>query len=291
MVTLQRCSLCLLDKELQVSHIIPAFAGRYLKDTSATGYLRDGLNPNIRRQDTAKQPLLCSDCEQIFSSFEREFSQKAFPVLQGDDYRELEYGPWLLKFAVSLSWRILIINHPEVEKDVPHFKQPIQEALENWRLFLLGRRKQPGPQHHLFVMGIPESIFPTSASKDLHPQTFNYLLRGIDATEFVTDKSVGVYAKMLRSIFYSPIVPLSATGWNNTRIHAGPGRLISPQRLNMPEFVGFIQARIVELHTKQMSENQRRKVSEAMLRDPEHTVNSESFRIHQATRRLLGNFD
>jgi hypothetical protein len=284
MTALKRCPLCLLEKELCVSHIIPAFAGRYLKETSATGYLRDGKSPNIRRQDTAKQPLLCNDCEQIFSSSEREFSLKAFPIIQRDDYREFEYGPWLLKFAVSLSWRILVINQEEVGKDFPQFRRQIAEALENWRLFLLGERKQPGGEHHLFVMaGIPESM-----PKDVHRQTLNYLLRGIDATEFVTGRSIGIYAKVLRSMFYSPIVPASPTGWKNTRIHSGLGRLTSPQVLAMPGFMEFVEARLDEVHSNKMSEAQRRKVSETMLKNPERALASESFKVHQATVRLLG---
>ena len=40
-----QCKLC-----LENSHIIPSFAGNYLKATSATGYLRDAVKPNVRRQ-------------------------------------------------------------------------------------------------------------------------------------------------------------------------------------------------------------------------------------------------
>lgn len=280
----QQCPLCRLDKELRVSHIVPAFAGRYLKKTSATGYLPNGLNPNIRSQDLAKQPLLCNDCEQLLGSFEREFSLKAFPLIQRDSYRELEYDLWLLKFAVSVSWRILAIMQTKVEEDVPQFKEAIQQSLENWRVFLLGKKKQPGSEHHIFVVaGVPESM-----PKNMHPKILHYLLRGIDATPFVSDKQVGVYAKVIRSMFYSPIVPASAPGWKNTRIHAGPGRLISAQQLGMPGFMEFIEGRVTEVHSRPISDNQRRKIADAMLRDPERTLASESFKVHEATKRLLG---
>lgn len=281
---LKQCALCLQDKQLQTSHIIPAFAGRYLKETSATGYLRAGSDPNIRRQDVPKEPLLCKDCEQTFSTFEREFHRKAFPLVQRDDYRELEYDLWLLKFAVSINWRILTVDRVMLEADVPHFKHAIASALENWRLFLLGKRRQPGGEHHLFVVaGVPASM-----SKNVHPRTLDYFLRSVDATALVTDKWIGVYGKIIRSIFYSPVVPPSAPGWKNTRIHAGPGRLISPQELSMPGLMEFLQARITQVHSQGVSERQRKKISEAMLKNPERTLTSESFKVHQATRRLLG---
>jgi hypothetical protein len=276
------CALCLEQKALRESHIIPAFAGRYLKETSATGYLRDGINPNIRRQDIAKRPLLCADCEQRIGIFEKEFSEKAFPVVQKDDFRELEYDKWLLKFAVSLSWRILVINHEEVENDLPQFKEQITHSLESWRQFLLDKRKHPDGEHHLFIAGIPESM-----PKGLHKKTIHYLVRGIDATEIVSERSIAVYAKVVRSIFYSPIVPASPSGWKNTRIHSGPGRLRSPQVISMAGFGDFIQARLEEVHSKDLSEAQQRKVSEAMLKNPERALASESFKVHEAARRLF----
>jgi hypothetical protein len=278
------CPLCWRRAKLCLSHIIPAFAGRYLKETSATGYLRDGLNPNLRRQDIGKQQLLCTDCEQMFSRWENDFSQKAFPIVQADDFKELEYDSWLLKFVVSIQWRILVINHLEVASDSPQFKSAIVNTLENWRLFLLGERNQPGGVHHLFVF----AGAPTKISGRVHEKTLHYFMRGIDATELVSSRELGVYSKMLRSVFYSPIVPASPTGWKNTRIHAGPGRIVSPQELGMPGFWSFIQHRITEVHAKPVSKKQLHKITEAMLANPQRTVASESFKVRQATRRLIG---
>ena len=40
-----KCALCGEDKELQLSHIIPKFIGKYLKNTSI-GNIRSHENPN-----------------------------------------------------------------------------------------------------------------------------------------------------------------------------------------------------------------------------------------------------
>ena len=41
------CKLCEKLATLEDSHILPKFCGRWLKTTSATGILRNAVNPNI----------------------------------------------------------------------------------------------------------------------------------------------------------------------------------------------------------------------------------------------------
>jgi hypothetical protein len=57
------CELCLKDKELADSHVIPSFIIKWLKKTSITGFVRNPLNGNRRIQDGYKMPLLFFDCE------------------------------------------------------------------------------------------------------------------------------------------------------------------------------------------------------------------------------------
>jgi hypothetical protein len=277
------CALCLRAQSLRQSHIVPKFIGAYLKDTSATGYLRDAVNPNVRQQDLKKEPLLCADCEQVFSVWEREFSQLAFPNLQSDSFTELLYDEWLLKFAVSLSWRTLVTDREKLATDLSQFAEAIGEALENWRRFLLGERKQPGSEHHLFVFaGVPEQV-----PDGLHPKFLHYCLRGIDATEAVSRRTVAVYVKLLRSFIYSPVIPKSPAGWKNTRIHAGQGRLINPQTIAMRGFSEFLDSRVHEVHAKPISEAQSAKIADAMMKNPERVAMSESLKVELASRRLL----
>ena len=91
-------------KELQESHILPRFVFRWLKETSATGYLRSGQQPNLRVQDGLKLHLLCQDCKQRFNHWGTQFANEIFhPMTQGTAERA-SYGPLLL-FWVSVSWR------------------------------------------------------------------------------------------------------------------------------------------------------------------------------------------
>jgi hypothetical protein len=86
------CRLCGATKALQESHILPGFVYRWMKETSATGYLRFGQQPNLRVQDGLKRHLLCRDCEQRFNRWETQFANQIFhPMTQGDTAR-VSYG-------------------------------------------------------------------------------------------------------------------------------------------------------------------------------------------------------
>jgi hypothetical protein len=79
------CRLCSETKELRESHILPGFVYRWMKETSATGYLRFGQQPNVRVQDGLKLHLLCGDCEQRFNQWETESmnTRRTSPTRQG----------------------------------------------------------------------------------------------------------------------------------------------------------------------------------------------------------------
>ncbi len=278
------CALCHNEAVLRQSHIVPSFFGAYLKETSATGYLRGAETPDLRVQDLVKQELLCDSCEGRFAVWEKAYRENAFQNVQDDAFTQLEYGPWLLPFLVSLSWRVLVTEKEGLAVDHPHFSAIVERTLENWRLFLLGDRKQPGSEHHLFIFaGIPESMPVESHEKSLH-----YILRVVDATTGVGSRTLFVYTKAVRSLVFSPIQPASPSGWTNTRVHAGQGRLISPQKISMAGFGGFLNSRIEDAFRQPISEKQMGKIGEAMMRNPERALSSESHKVHQASKQLLG---
>ena len=277
-----QCKLCLESHPLEKSHIIPSFAGKYLKATSATGYLRDAINPNVRRQDLHTERLLCRSCEALFSTFEAYFASECFPAVQHDDFSELRYDERLLKFAVSLSWRVLTSSWHEVVPTVAQFGNKMSKQREEWRRYLLGQIAHPGSEHHLFVFaGVP-----TALPSEQHEKYLHYMLRGIDATAAVSRTSVAVYTKMIRSIFYSPIQPKRLTTWTNTRIHAGTGTLRAPQKIAMSGFADFLDSRVLEAYAKDISDAQNKKIAETMMSDLERVANSESLKVEAAARRL-----
>ena len=133
------CRLCSGGGKLRKSHIIPSFVYKWLKETSGTGFIRFGYSPNLRTQDGFKLYWLCDECEKLFNSWETEFANTIFhPINKGID-TSFHYGSWLLKFAVSVSWRVL--NFFVEEKDLSHFPPILQEkaniALSYWQYFLL----------------------------------------------------------------------------------------------------------------------------------------------------------
>ena len=182
MAVIGTCPLCQKKAELRQSHIVPSFFGAYLKETSATGYLRGALEPNLRIQDLSKEDLLCDSCEGRLSVWEGKYKEEAFDKVQDDSFRELEYGPRLLLFLVSLSWRVLVTQRADFVAKHPQFSDIVEKTLENWRLFLVEERSQPASEHHLFVFaGIPESM-----PDGLHEKILHYMLRSVDATVAAT---------------------------------------------------------------------------------------------------------
>ena len=45
------CRMCYKTGPLEAGHVVPSFVYRWIKATSATGYLRSGENPNLRIQE------------------------------------------------------------------------------------------------------------------------------------------------------------------------------------------------------------------------------------------------
>jgi hypothetical protein len=213
----------------------------------------------------------------------KAYNEKALHVVQNDDFRQLEYGPWLLPFLVSLSWRVLVTRRDRLAADHPQFSVIVDRTLENWRLFLLGNRKQPHSEHHLFIFaGMPEGI-PNS----LHEKFLHYAYRSIDATVALASRTLCIYTKPLRSLVLSPILPASPNGWVNTRVHAGQGRLVSPQKIAMAGFLDFLNSRVEEAFSEPLSERQMQKIGESVMRNPERALSSESHKVHQANTKLL----
>jgi hypothetical protein len=131
------CRLCGLSKPLQNSHIIPKFVFDWMKETGPR-FLRRPEQPNVRYQDGQKETLLCWDCEQLFGLDEHRFAERVFRPFLANPNQEITYDEFLIRFSVSLSWRILV---SEALSDRVHdgFENRLSEAELEWRNFLLNR--------------------------------------------------------------------------------------------------------------------------------------------------------
>jgi hypothetical protein len=106
------CRLCLKEKLLQKSHIVPEFVYKELYNNKHQLFALSGTTKAQILQKGAREPLLCWDCEQKFSRYEdyaaktlfgpnvaRGVVQGPFKVLSGLDYRNLKL------FLLSILWR------------------------------------------------------------------------------------------------------------------------------------------------------------------------------------------
>jgi hypothetical protein len=106
-----KCALCNKVTELEESHIIPKFVFKWLKETTPTA-IRNLGTPNKRVQDGFKEYLLCHECEDLFNKWETKFCEQVFLPIH-DKPAPIKYGPWALKFAVSVSWRVLTYRYKQ----------------------------------------------------------------------------------------------------------------------------------------------------------------------------------
>ena len=133
------CRLCQDSDDLRVSHVLPRFVGRYLKNTSATGFLTavDRTGKPSRAQDLAKTKLLCDRCESILCESETFFANTVFYPLKQNTLKTIPVDEHFARFAVSVSLRVLwimqIVEHPLAEK----WKDELSKLETEWRNYLL----------------------------------------------------------------------------------------------------------------------------------------------------------
>lgn len=286
------CSLCRSNQAIDNSHIIPAFVGKWLKQSSATGHMRRAVEPNVREQDLPKLPLLCEECEKLFSGWETHFSKEMFFPYQDKEQRVFQYDKWLLLFTVSLSWRIGMADRASLKDFRPHLVSYLDTALESWRSFLLGESSQTQSyEHHLLFLD-----FVISAQSNELPDGFHwYILRSVDATFPTNNTELAVYTKLPGMIFFSSVHPKKLVGWENTKILDSGIIGTSRQGVTNPRFGAFLlhrACRVIESFDK-LSDRQDRKITESIKRNPARALASRSFqvRLMELLKREKGDFE
>jgi hypothetical protein len=277
---LTACAFCLKEKPLQISHILPAFVFRWLKETSGTPFLRNTHNPNRRVQDGEKERLLCLDCEAQFSRHETMFCNKIFhPVVSGD-FRKVNYSNWFSHFLVSVSWRVAAIHlRRGLAKKLSGQKcEAIDNALQTWEKFLRHEIGSPGPfEQHVIPMGKVEDTTIT----DLPTNINRYMQRGVEMDMIHSDNSdlLLIYAKMGPIALFSYIIP-PANKWRGTRVSINNGTY-PPQRVEMPINIWNYLADRARKHQNALhalSPQQRVKIDEDVVKNLDRFRSSDHFR-------------
>ena len=273
-----KCKLCGQVSKIIEGHVTTKFAIDCLKRTSATPYIRQALNPNLPRQDMQKLPLLCAGCERLFSTWEGQFARQLFIPFQEKGQQSFSYGDWLLSFAVSLAWRIATVEVDNFRRSNAELAEYVEKALDCWRAFLLGHSKDSGPyEHHLFFL----DYVADARGTDLPDKINWYLLRSVDATIASGSQSVFIYFLLPGLVFWSCVRPLEQEGWQGTRI-LGRGTIAPPQ-VAPSEFGDFLlnRAQVALERVGQISDIQRTKIADNMLKDPARTLASQSWEMLQ----------
>lgn len=273
------CALCDKEAKLQLSHILPKFVIKYVKE-SAPSAIRSNQSPNRRIQDGPKEYLLCWDCEQLFARWEKLFYENLFLPLHSPTpvTSPLYYRQWALKFAVSVSWRVLLSRS---RRGLTHFsaqqQASAQQALDLWRRFLLGQERHPGRyEQHLLPLDVIESHTKTGISPFLN----RYNLRVVQTDVIALENMVFTCSKLCRVIIFGFIDVDSPLVWQGTKLHVNKGEII-PRRYVIPyqidEYMNEMADKVKDFFAS-MSPQQQRKVDEAIRENLDELVDSEIFR-------------
>ncbi len=283
------CALCCKSNTLCESHIIPSFVYRWLINTSATGYIRCGEVPNQRRQDGWKPKMLCEDCERKISAWEKYFADKCFYPIINRTENSIHYKSWMLKFATSVSWRVLrsfkaIGGTDSFPKNI---QDGIEIALDSWKAFIMGERPNPGEheQHLILADAVVSAIF-----ADI-PQNINrYLLRAAEIYVAHTADSAFTYAKLGTFILFGFIKMPFPRRWKGTKLNANEGRFGVGNieiPLNVGEFIMNRAKRSVQ-RMKLISEKQQAKISETYRKSNNRVLKSGTLQAMQNDVDLFG---
>jgi 5-methylcytosine-specific restriction endonuclease McrA len=261
------CALCGSKKKLKLSHIIPRFVVKWLKDTSASGFLRTG-DPGDRIQDAFKINLLCEDCEGLFSVWENYFAEHLFYLFQ-EGSTELLYDGRLIRFVVSIAWRLLRVHLYELIDDATG-KGYAEAALEVWKDYLLGVRGDPGPyENHIFFLDRLDTL-----SVGLPEKFLWYTLRSIDSAIIVSaDTQIFTFAKLLGVLLVSSINPPQFKGWKVTKIEE-KGKIELPQEITHTDILQFLVDRSGVITHISLSETEQNKIAATMRKRREKILGS-----------------
>jgi hypothetical protein len=215
------CRLCGEPGELQESHVIPSFVYKWLKETSATGFLRFSDAPNKRVQDGYKEYWLCLACEQRLNIWETQFATNIFHPLNNDGGQRVKYDSWMMKFCASISWRTLIkIRESGLEHFTPSQLVAANQALDVWSKIILGKLPHPArhEQHLLLLDTIVED-----SSGELPANINRYILRTVGMDAIRSETTTFVFTKMSKFIVLGFIDVWHPRQWVGTKIHVGEG--------------------------------------------------------------------
>ena len=223
----------------------------------------------------------------MFSRYETAFATKVFHPWHAGIHR-IPYDDWLLRFCVSVSWRVLRFARGRNKDAIYADEQQVlmDKAEARWRAYLRGEESHPGDfeQHLLIFDNISDTTIP-----DL-PPNINRFMNGAVTLDIVgSDRSLMTFAKLGPFIVFG-IIQKGSGQWEGTKVHVKHG-LLKPGKLVVP--AGFLalfkqKAALVDEAFAAMSPAQRAKVDKYVLDNPEAFAASDQFKSIAADARMFG---
>lgn len=287
-MTEKLCRLCGLQSDLRLSHVVPAFVFRWLRDTSGTGHIRASDQPNLRIQDGIKRPWLCGSCEERLNRSETEFANKLFHPYSDNSGVRVRYTHWLMHFCTSLSWRVLkLALEDDGLKNWDSVAVGRAHAAEvAWRGVLLGKTSHAETcEQHILPLDRIES-----SSGKLPANINRYLMRAVHIDICRGTESIFTYTKIGRFVVLGFIYEPSRHQWKGTKVNANEG-WIEPRQYVLPRAFGNYlndQAKGMGEDMDRMSDKQYAKVDEAFRNNVDRYVKSDAFKAMNADIEMLG---
>jgi hypothetical protein len=274
------CKLCQERQAIRRSHIIPSFVTKWILDTSVTRKIRGNLNANKRVQSSPTVPLLCKECEALFSGFEKYFSEQIFkPVIESYNPTVL-YDERLLKFCVSLSWRWLVVSLPRLISERPDQEFAAAAAEKNWRELLLKGVDRSGYEHHLLMLRRVSGA-PKIGETDLDINWYFFRASGWHIRlEF---EKPFILIKLPAFLVVSPLSPGVFAYMSGTRIHK-VGRFEFLKQKPSGKLIAILLENAEEALTPlgNISQRQKDKINADYEKNKDKIVDSYGFKVYWA---------
>ena len=287
-----KCRLCNNHRELQHSHIIPKFVSDYQKKTSATGYIRHSESINHRKQDGLKEYLFCEECEVRLNKWETPTATHIFHPCNRREPMPYQYDSWLLKFAVSISWRAMLhLQHLGQIQETKEASELVDHAMSVWHEYLLGERPHPGKfEQHIILF---DKINPVKGSDILErlPGNFNrFLMRGTDINQAHSKgHPLYIFTKMGRMGILGFIGLSHPKQWQGTKIHVEGGHIGGNVTLPANFFDYLIErAEQLQMEHSKISAKQRDKISKTFYKNQKQFLESELYEAIIADIEMFG---
>lgn len=284
-----QCRLCQKVSELQLSHVLPAFVFRWLRDSAGGGHLRGSDAPNRRVQDGEKHHWLCSTCEGVLSVSEGHFANRLFLPYTNDTSARVSYSPWLMHFCTSVSWRVLraALERNEFAAWPTEAVARLHVADAAWREVLLGTQPHAGlQQQHM----LPLDQIEHTTGVGLVPNINRYLMRAVQMDLCTAGESIFTFAKLGRFIIIGFVHEPQMDRWKGTKIHANTG-IIEPRKYVVPGILArYLNEKADKMADalRSMSDTQHTKVDKAFRDNVDQYIDSDAYDAMVADIGMFG---